>query len=319
MSDRSAPLRTLFLHPPSFDGFDGGAGARYQARREIRSFWYPTWLAQPAALVPGSRLVDAPPDGLTLERVAPLAREYDQVVMHTSTPSFGSDVRVAERLKDENPRLLVGMVGAHVAVLPEASLRATRAVDWVGVGEFDYACAEVAEGRPLAEVQRHRVSRRRPDPLHRRPGRPSRTWTRCPSSSTCTGAISPSRTTSSATSCIPTSRSTRDGGADPSAPSACGRRPWAGIGIACGARRASRPRWPGPSATSPRSGSSSSTTTRSRTTCRAPRRSPAGWAGSDSRGRATPRRTSRGGRSRSCGTTVFVSCWWATSPGISGS
>src|SRR5437667_416967 len=43
-------LRTLFLHPPSFQGFDGGAGARYQARREIRSFWYPTWLAQPAAL-----------------------------------------------------------------------------------------------------------------------------------------------------------------------------------------------------------------------------------------------------------------------------
>src|SRR5271163_4532540 len=44
-------MRTLFLHPPSFDGFDGGAGSRYQARREIRSFWYPTWLAQPAALV----------------------------------------------------------------------------------------------------------------------------------------------------------------------------------------------------------------------------------------------------------------------------
>ena len=33
-------LRTLFLHPPSADGFDGGAGSRYQARREIRSFWY---------------------------------------------------------------------------------------------------------------------------------------------------------------------------------------------------------------------------------------------------------------------------------------
>jgi hopanoid biosynthesis associated radical SAM protein HpnJ len=149
----STALRTLFLHPPSFDGFDGGAGARYQARREIRSFWYPTWLAQPAALVPGSRLVDAPPEGLALERVAPLAREYDQVVMHTSTPSFGSDARVAERLKDENPRLLVGMVGAHVAVLPEASLRASRAVDWVGVGEFDYACAEIAGGRPFAEVR----------------------------------------------------------------------------------------------------------------------------------------------------------------------
>jgi len=145
--------RTLFLHPPSFEGFDGGAGSRYQARREIRSFWYPTWLAQPAALVPGSRLIDAPPDGLSVEQVAPLAREYNQVVMHTSTPSFGSDLQVAERLKRENPKLLVGMVGAHVAVRPEASLRAAPAVDWVGVGEFDHACAEVAEGRPFADVK----------------------------------------------------------------------------------------------------------------------------------------------------------------------
>ncbi|MEJ2377096.1 MAG: hypothetical protein P8Y71_17355 [Pseudolabrys sp.] len=32
------------MQAPSYDGFDGGAGARYQARREIRSYWYPTWL-----------------------------------------------------------------------------------------------------------------------------------------------------------------------------------------------------------------------------------------------------------------------------------
>src|SRR5690242_7719458 len=83
--------KTLFLNPPSYEGFDGGAGARYQARREIRSFWYPTWLAQPAAMVPGSRLVDAPPDGLTVEQVAPLAREYELTILHTSTPSFPND------------------------------------------------------------------------------------------------------------------------------------------------------------------------------------------------------------------------------------
>jgi hopanoid biosynthesis associated radical SAM protein HpnJ len=88
-----------------------------------------------------------------VDQVAPLAREYDHVVMHTSTPSFGSDVRVAERLKHENPGVLVGMVGAHVAVLPAASLGAARAVDWVGVGEFDHACAEVSEGRRLADVK----------------------------------------------------------------------------------------------------------------------------------------------------------------------
>src|SRR5437773_1029535 len=104
-------LRTLFLHPPSFQGFDGGAGARYQARREIRSFWYPTWLAQPAALVPDSRLVDAPPAGLALPDVAPLAREYDLAVLHTSAASFAHDVRVAEALKRENAGLRVGLVG----------------------------------------------------------------------------------------------------------------------------------------------------------------------------------------------------------------
>ncbi|HTY79061.1 MAG TPA: hopanoid biosynthesis associated radical SAM protein HpnJ [Candidatus Bathyarchaeia archaeon] len=145
-------LRTLFLHPPSPDGFDGGAGSRYQAKREIRSFWYPTWLAQPAALVPGSKLIDAPPDGLTLADIRPLARQYDLCVMHTSTPSFTGDVAVAEALKAENPGLMVGMVGAAVAVAPEASLKASPALDFVAGTEFDFTIQEVAQGRPLADV-----------------------------------------------------------------------------------------------------------------------------------------------------------------------
>jgi hopanoid biosynthesis associated radical SAM protein HpnJ len=145
-------LRTLFLHPPSFNGFDGGAGARYQARREIRSFWYPTWLAQPAALVPGSRLVDAPPDGLTLEDVLALARGYELCVMHTSTPSFPSDVKVAEALKAANPAMVIGMVGAAVAVAPEESLRASPAASFVARSEFDFTVQEVAQGRPLERV-----------------------------------------------------------------------------------------------------------------------------------------------------------------------
>jgi len=146
------PLKTLFLSPPSYEGFDGGAGSRYQARREVRSFWYPTWLAQPAALVPGSRLVDAPARGLRTEDVVPLAHQYELAVLHTSTPSFRSDVRVAEALKEANPNLAVGFVGAHVAVAPEASLRASWAIDFVARNEFDFTIQEVAEGRPLAEI-----------------------------------------------------------------------------------------------------------------------------------------------------------------------
>src|ERR1700760_2588504 len=108
-------MKTLFLHPPSFDGFDGGAGARYQAKREIKSFWFPTWLAQPAALVPGSKLIDAPPARIRMGEVLAEVADKDLCVIHTSTPSFGSDVKVAEQLKQANPKLVVGMVGAKVA------------------------------------------------------------------------------------------------------------------------------------------------------------------------------------------------------------
>jgi hopanoid biosynthesis associated radical SAM protein HpnJ len=145
-------LRTLFLNPPSFEGFDGGAGARYQAKREIRSYWYPTWLAQPAALVPDSKLVDAPPAGLTVADVVPLARDHDMVVLHTSSPTFAGDVKIAEALKAENKDVLVGFVGPKVAVQPERSLRASAAIDFVAREEFDFTIAEVAQGRPLASV-----------------------------------------------------------------------------------------------------------------------------------------------------------------------
>ena len=53
-------MKPLFLNPPTFEDFDGGAGARYQASREVTSFWYPTWLCYPAGMIEGSRVVDAP-------------------------------------------------------------------------------------------------------------------------------------------------------------------------------------------------------------------------------------------------------------------
>jgi len=115
-------LKTIFLNPPSVDGFDGGAGSRYQAKREIKSFWFPTWLAQPAALVPDSKLIDAPPARLGLDAVLRQAGDFELVVMHTSTPSFASDVKVAGALKDANPKLKIGLVGAYGAVSGGASI-----------------------------------------------------------------------------------------------------------------------------------------------------------------------------------------------------
>jgi hopanoid biosynthesis associated radical SAM protein HpnJ len=145
-------MRTLFLQAPSFDGFDGGAGARYQGRREIQSFWYPTWLAQPAALVDGSKLIDAPPHRIKFQDIAPDAADRDLVVLQTSTPSFSADVTTAEALKALKPGLKIGMIGAKVAVEPDATLKASRAIDFVARNEFDFTIKEVAEGRDLGRI-----------------------------------------------------------------------------------------------------------------------------------------------------------------------
>src|SRR6516164_5123450 len=145
-------MRTLFLQAPSYDGFDGGAGSRYQAKREIRSFWYPTWLAQPAALVENSKLIDAPPHGTRLPEVVSQAKSFDLAVLHTSAPSFASDVKTIERLKEANPSLKAGLIGAKVAVDPSGSLQASPAIDFVARNEFDFTIKEVAEDRPWSSI-----------------------------------------------------------------------------------------------------------------------------------------------------------------------
>ena len=144
--------KTLYLCPPSFDGFDGGAGARYQARREVTSYWYPTWLAQPAALTPHSRLLDCPPHDVGVEECLRITKDYDHVIINTSTPSLKNDCKVAEAIKAQNPGTKIGFVGAHTMVLPTETLKASPAIDWVGRKEFDFTCQEVAEDRDLSTI-----------------------------------------------------------------------------------------------------------------------------------------------------------------------
>ena len=145
-------MRSLFLQGPSFDGYDGGAGARYQMKREVKSFWYPTWLAQPAALVEGSKLIDAPAHDLSWDDIAHEVDDKDLVVLHTSTPSFRQDVHTAELIKARNPKALIGMIGAKVAVETQKSLEASSAIDFVCRNEFDFTIKDVADGVPLADI-----------------------------------------------------------------------------------------------------------------------------------------------------------------------
>jgi hopanoid biosynthesis associated radical SAM protein HpnJ len=146
------PLKTLFLNPPSFENFDGGAGSRWPATREIESYWYPVWLAYPTGMIPGARLLDAPPHYVAAEETVRIAADYELLVLYTSTPGFPGDIRLAERIKDSNPKIKIAFVGPHVTVLPEQSLRQAPAVDFVARKEFDYAVKEFAEGVPLDQI-----------------------------------------------------------------------------------------------------------------------------------------------------------------------
>ncbi len=146
------PLKTLFLNPPSFENFDGGAGSRWPATREIESYWYPVWLAYPAGMIEGARLLDAPPHYVSAEETIKIASGYEFLVLFTSTPGFPGDILLAQAIKDANPKIKIAFVGPHVSVLPERSLKDCPALDFVARKEFDYAVVDYAHGKPLDQI-----------------------------------------------------------------------------------------------------------------------------------------------------------------------
>jgi hopanoid biosynthesis associated radical SAM protein HpnJ len=163
-------MKTLFLNPPSYEDFDGGAGSRYQATREVWSFWYPTWLAYPAGMIPGARLLDAPPHDYDLSKTVEEARNYDFVVIHTSTPSLRMDARTAEAIKAANPDIVIAFVGGHPTAAPEETLKISGAIDIAGRKEFDHSMVEVARGIDWSKIGG--ISFRRNGAISHNPDRP---------------------------------------------------------------------------------------------------------------------------------------------------
>ena len=164
-------LKTLFLNPPSFENFDGGAGSRWPATREIVSFWYPVWLAYPAGMLPGSRLLDAPPHKTTADETVQIARSYDFVVLFTSAVGFEKDLQLIRRMKEAKPDLKVALVGPPVQVRPSESLMASEDIDFIARGEFDHAVVEFAQGKALSEISG--ISYRKNGQVIHNPSRPA--------------------------------------------------------------------------------------------------------------------------------------------------
>jgi hopanoid biosynthesis associated radical SAM protein HpnJ len=149
----SMPLKTLLLNPPSFENFDGGAGSRWPATREIESYWYPVWLTYPAGMLEGSRLLDASPNHVTAEETIDLCKDYEFLVLFTSTIGWKSDQKLAAAIKAANPALHIAFVGPPVTTDPERALNECPALEFICRREFEYSVVEYAQGKPLHEIQ----------------------------------------------------------------------------------------------------------------------------------------------------------------------
>jgi hopanoid biosynthesis associated radical SAM protein HpnJ len=98
-------------------------------------------------------VVDAPVQKFTLDDCLKIARDFDMVVMYTSTPTLPIDIETARRIKEVKPGIVTVLTGPHVTILPEESLKAGKgAIDIVCRGEFDYSTKELCEGRDWDRV-----------------------------------------------------------------------------------------------------------------------------------------------------------------------
>jgi hopanoid biosynthesis associated radical SAM protein HpnJ len=146
------PLKTLFLNPPSFEKFDGGASSRWPATREIESYWYPVWLAYPAGMLEGSRLLDAPPHHISWQEVIRILKDYEFLVLFTSTIGWSGDQKMAMTIREAHPNLKICFVGPPVTTDPDKALNDCPAIDFICRREFDFSIVDFANGKPLNEI-----------------------------------------------------------------------------------------------------------------------------------------------------------------------
>jgi hopanoid biosynthesis associated radical SAM protein HpnJ len=103
-------------------------------------------------MLPDSKVVDAPPHRISIPQTVEMAKQFEFLVLYTSTPGFSVDVKMAAMMKDANPKLRVAFVGPPVTIEPEKTLLENSAIDFLVRREFEYQVADYARGKPLEEL-----------------------------------------------------------------------------------------------------------------------------------------------------------------------
>jgi len=73
-------------------------------------------------------------------------KDYEFLVLFTSTVGLESDVKLIRKIKEANPSLKIAFVGPHGHIKPDETLNASADIDFVTRGEFDHSVVEYAHG-----------------------------------------------------------------------------------------------------------------------------------------------------------------------------
>ena len=123
---------------------------------------------------------------VSAEETIQICKDYEFLVLFTSTVGWKNDQRLAAAIAAANPTIRIAFVGPPVTTSPDKALNECCVLDFICRREFDYSVVEFAQGKPLNEILG--ISYKLDGKIFHNPDRPQvRIWTQCrgPRRSTC--------------------------------------------------------------------------------------------------------------------------------------
>ena len=110
--------------------------------------------------------MDGPPHKVTIEQTVAMANDFELLVLFTSSPGFSVDVRIAEMMKDVNPKMQVAFVGPPVTIEPEKALKASQGHRLRGAPRVRLSDRQLRQGHAALRASRRQLSGRDGDIVH---------------------------------------------------------------------------------------------------------------------------------------------------------
>ena len=101
-------------------------------------------------------VLDGEPDQLEPDEIVAriLRSDPDVLGVTSTTPEIHMAQHIVASAKAARPRMMTVLGGAHASALPETTLEATPGLDYLVVGEGEYAMVELIDSRPREQILR---------------------------------------------------------------------------------------------------------------------------------------------------------------------